>query len=107
MPTVSKFSYLKSVLKGSALSAIAGIPLTSENYSLVVKLLQERFGRKEAIVEYFKLQNLPKTGNKFADIQQVSESIEEVLRQLEAQGELCYSTRECSYIVMFLVLTLM
>ena len=27
----------QSVLKGSALSAIAGIPLTSENYSLVVK----------------------------------------------------------------------
>ena len=51
MPAVSKFSYLKSVLKGSALSAIAGIPLTSENYSLVVKLLQERFGQKEAIVE--------------------------------------------------------
>ena len=44
MPAVSKFSYLKSVLKGSALSAIAGIPLTSENYSLVVKLVQERFG---------------------------------------------------------------
>ena len=59
------------MLKGSALSAIAGIPLTSKNYSLVVKLLQEslRFGRKETIVEslYFKLQNLPKTGNKFAD----------------------------------------
>ena len=57
------------MLKGSALSAIAEIPLTSENYSLVVQLLQERFGRKETIVEslYFKLQNLPKTGNKFAD----------------------------------------
>ena len=89
MPAVSKFSYLKSVLKGSALSAIAGIPLSSENYSLVVKLLQERFGRKEAIVEslYFRLQNLLKTGNKFADIQRVSETIEKVLRQLEAQGE--------------------
>ena len=67
MPAVLKFSYLKSVLKGSALSAIAGIPLTSENYSLVVKLLQERFGRKEAIVEslYFKLQS--ESCNKFAD----------------------------------------
>ena len=56
---------------------------------MVVKLLQERFGRKEAIVEslYFKLQNLPKTGNKFADIQWVSETIEKALRQLEAQGE--------------------
>ena len=76
------------MLKGSALSAIARIPFTSENYSLVVKLFQERFGQKEAIVEsYFKLQNLPKTGNKFADIQRVSETIEKVLRQLEAQGE--------------------
>ena len=58
------------MLKGSALPAIAGIPLTSENYSLVIKLLQERFGRKEAIVEslYSKLQNLPKSGNKFAEV---------------------------------------
>ena len=89
MAAVSKFSYLKRVLKGSALSAIARIPLTSENYSLVVKLLQERFGRKEAIVEslYFRLQNLPKTGNKFADIQRVSKTIEKVLRQQEGQGE--------------------
>ena len=88
MAAVSKFNYLKSVLKGSALSAIAGTPLTSENYSLVIKLLQETFGRKEAIVEsYFRLQNLPKTGNKFADIQWVSETIEKVLRQQEAQGE--------------------
>ena len=38
------------MLKGSALSTIAGIPLTSENYALVIKLLQDRFGRKEAIV---------------------------------------------------------
>ena len=89
LPAVSKFSYLRSVLKGSALSAIAGIPLTSENYSLVIKLLQERFGRKEAIVEslYSKLQNLPKSGNKFAEVQQVCETIEKLLRQLEAQGE--------------------
>ena len=36
---------------------------------------------------YFKLQNLPKTGNKFADIQRVSETIEKLLRQLKAQGE--------------------
>ena len=76
------------MLKGSALSAIARIPFTSENYSLIVKLLQERFGQKGAIVEsFFKLQDLPKTGNKFAVIQRVSETIEKVLRQLEAQGE--------------------
>ena len=67
MPAVLKFSYLKSVLKRSALSAIAEIPLTSENYSLVVKLLQERFGWKEAIIDSlcFKLQS--ESCNKFAD----------------------------------------
>ena len=56
---------------------------------MVVKLLQETFGRKEAIVEslYFRLQNLSKTGNKFAYIQRVSETIKKVLRQQEAQGE--------------------
>ena len=85
----TKFNYLKSVLKGSASSVIAGIPLTSENYTVSVKLLQEKFGRKEAIVEvlYFKLQNLPKANNKFVEIQRMSETIEKVLRQLEAQGE--------------------
>ena len=89
LPAVSKFNYLKSVLKESASSAIAGIPLTSENYILAVKLLQERFGRKEAIVEvlYSKLQNLPKVNNKFGEVQRMSETIEKVLRHLEAQGE--------------------
>ena len=74
LPAVSKFNYLKSVLKGSASSVIAGIPLTSENYTVAVKLLQEKFGRKEAIVEvlHFKLQNLPKANNKFVEIQRMS-----------------------------------
>ena len=66
------------------------MPLTIENYLLVVELLQERFGRKETIVEslYFKLQNLPiRLVISLLIIQQVSETIEKVLRQLEAQGE--------------------
>ena len=36
---------------------------------------------------YSKLQNLQRTGNKFADIRWVSETIEKILRQLEAQGK--------------------
>ena len=54
------------------------------------KLLQERFGRKETIVEslYYKLQILPiRLVISLLIIQQVSETIEKVLRQLEAQGE--------------------
>ena len=77
------------MLKGSALSTIVGIPLTNDNYALAVRLLQEKFGQKEAIVVvlYSRLQNLPKAGNKFVDIQRTSETIEKLLRQLEAQGE--------------------
>ena len=91
IPTVSKFSYLKSVLKGSALSSIAGIPLISENYELVIQLLKNRFGRKEVIIDslYIKLQNIPRVMvNKFSEVQRTSETIEKLLRQLEAQGEL-------------------
>ena len=41
LPAVSKFTYLKSVLKGSALTSVAGIPLTTENYDLAIQLLQK------------------------------------------------------------------
>ena len=89
LPDVSKFSYLKSILRGSALSAITVISITGDNYSLVVKLLKERFGKKEAIIEslYSKLQNLHRTGGKFGDIQRTCDEIEKILRQLEAQGK--------------------
>ena len=50
IPTVSKFSYLKSVLKGSALSSIAGIPLISENYDLVIQLLRIGLGEKKSLL---------------------------------------------------------
>ena len=89
LPDVYKFSYLKSLLRGSALSAITRISMTSENYPLVIRHLMERFGRKEVIIEslYSKLQNLHRTGSKFGDIQCSCDDIEKILRQLEAQGE--------------------
>ena len=36
---VQKFTYLRSVIHGSASSAIAGFPLTDSNYSNVIDLL--------------------------------------------------------------------
>ena len=88
LSAVSKFNYnyLKSVLKGSALSTIVEILLTNDNYALAVRLLQEKFGQKEAIVGllYSKLQNIPKANSKFADIQHISENFSS---QFEAQGE--------------------
>ena len=89
LPTVSKFSYLKGVLKGSAAAAISGISVTADNYELAIKLLQEKFGKKDAIIEslYAKLQNLPKANNMFSEMNYSHEVIEKILRQLKAQGE--------------------
>ena len=92
---VSKFSYLKAVLKGTAASAVSGIPVNNDNYDTAITLLQEKFGRKEIIIQslYSKLHNLPKCGNKFIDIQRLGASVEKILRQLEAQGEVINSQR--------------
>ena len=50
IPEITKFSYLKSLLKEEAKSAISGLPLTAANYQAAVDLLQERFGRPEKII---------------------------------------------------------
>ncbi|GFQ67958.1 DUF1758 domain-containing protein [Trichonephila clavata] len=47
---VDKFSYLKSVVTSDAELAIRGLTLTPENYAKAVKILEDRFGRKELIV---------------------------------------------------------
>ncbi|GBM11893.1 hypothetical protein AVEN_209599-1 [Araneus ventricosus] len=49
---VDKFSYLKSVVTSDAELAIRGLTLTSENYAKAVKILEDRFGRQELIVDY-------------------------------------------------------
>ncbi|GFQ80160.1 DUF1758 domain-containing protein [Trichonephila clavata] len=49
---VDKFCYLKSVVTSDAELAIRGLTLTPENYAKAVKILEDRFGRKELIVDY-------------------------------------------------------
>ena len=58
---VTKFSYLKNALRGEAVSAVCGISVTNNHYLMVIKLLKEKFGNRQAIVEalYFQLQYLP------------------------------------------------
>ena len=95
LPVVSKFTYLKTVLKGAALAAIAGIPVTADNYPLAIKTLKDRFGKKDAIIEllYSKLQNMPRSGNNFSQVKSTCDSVEKLLRQLEAQGEVVSNQR--------------
>ena len=47
---VDKFQYLRSLLKGTAVSAIAGLLLTNSNYKEAVALLQDRYGNKQVII---------------------------------------------------------
>ncbi|GFU88217.1 integrase catalytic domain-containing protein [Trichonephila clavipes] len=49
---VDKFSYLKSVVTSDAELAIRGLTLTSENYAKAMKILENRFGSKERIVDF-------------------------------------------------------
>ena len=44
-----KTAYLKSYLKGQALSAISGISLSEENYLEAIEILEKRFGNKQIL----------------------------------------------------------
>ena len=47
---VTKFAYLKSFLRGQALSAVQGLQLTDGNYKEAVEILQNRFGNKQMVI---------------------------------------------------------
>ena len=89
IPNVTKSSYLKGSLSSSAATAICGISVTNSNYPIAIHILQEKFGKREAIVEalYLQLQHLPISMNRFSEIKNTYEVIEHILRQLEAQGK--------------------
>ena len=48
---IEKFKYLKTYLAGAAKRAIEGISLTEANYNIAVKVLTERFGRKDLLID--------------------------------------------------------
>ena len=89
IPDVTKFNYLKSSVRGAATTAISGISVTSDNYSSAVKILKDKFGNTENIIEalHSKLQHLSMATNRFSEIKHNYETIEKMLRQLESQGE--------------------
>ena len=50
MPTVQKFTYLRSVLEGIAYQTIEGFEVTRAKYHHAVHALKHRFGRKRIII---------------------------------------------------------
>lgn len=89
LPNVMKFNYLKSTLRGPAATAIAEIPVTNDTYDVAIRTLREKLGKRDAIVQslYTALQQLSKSTNRFQNVKRTPESVEKLLRQLEAQGE--------------------
>ena len=47
---VDKFHYLRSLLKGVALEAVAGLMMTSANYREAISILRKRFRNKQQII---------------------------------------------------------
>ena len=47
---VEKFTYLRSLVEGSAARAISGLQLTFANYSAALEVLRERFAQKQIII---------------------------------------------------------
>ena len=90
IPNVTKFSYLKGSIRNTAATAIYGISVTNDNYPVAIKILQDKFGKKESIIEalYSWLQRLPMATNRFSDIKHTYEALEKNLRQLET-GRKC------------------
>ena len=50
LTAVDKFNYLNSLLEGPALAAVAGLKLTTANYSEALDTLKKRFGNKQQII---------------------------------------------------------
>ena len=48
---IDKFNYLKNMLVGEARGSIAGLTLSNENYDIAIKIIHERFGNKQEVVD--------------------------------------------------------
>ena len=50
LPDVTKFTYLRTLLKGEAKQAVAGLSLTAAHYKTACDILKQRYGRSERII---------------------------------------------------------
>ena len=82
-------NYLRAQLEGDAADVISGLPLTNANYEQSIKLLKERYGQNEVIinVHYTSLMDLPVSSSQTSALRKNDDLIEKHLRSLEALGE--------------------
>ena len=86
---VQKFNYLRAELQGDASRAIAGLPLTEDNYDDAIELLSERYGQSHKIVEaHIKaLSEISSPLNTLSSLQLYYDTIQAHLRGLATLGK--------------------
>ncbi|KAI1715518.1 hypothetical protein DdX_07836 [Ditylenchus destructor] len=85
---VEKMSYLITLLEGEAKRAVSGYQICNANYLVVVELLKNRFGNKEAIAESLQAEliALPKAAENTHSLRNFSEAVERICRQMKAMS---------------------
>lgn len=82
-------NYLRAQLEGDAADVISGLSLINANYEQSIKLLKDRYGQNEVIinVHYTSLMDLTACSSQTSALRKNYELIEKRLRSLEALGE--------------------
>lgn len=90
LSVIDKFSYLKSLLGGVASNVVNGFALTEKNYEEALKLLKQRFGRNDLVINAHmnKLLNLNpvKDTNNVLGLRRLYDTCEVQIRSLESLG---------------------
>ena len=89
LTSVDKLNYLKSKLDGDALTVIRGLELTNESYEVAVKLLKERFGDRQVILDahFSRLTNMVLSSSYYPKLRAMVDEFEMHIRSLESLGE--------------------
>ena len=87
---IDKFNYLKSYVSGLASNVIAGLALTDDNYDHAIKMLNDRFGRKDLVINAHmgKLLNLNpvRRSHDIAALRKLYDDCEIQVRSLTSMG---------------------
>ena len=86
---IEKFTYLRGLLRGSALQSIEGMPLTNHNYNSAKELLEKRSSNPQLIVSSHMnaLIKLPRiNGAHVKDLRELRDKVERNIRALNSVG---------------------
>ena len=90
LSSIDKFNYLRTLLEGPAAAAVAGLSLTSSNYTEAVAVLKKRFGNKQLIISAHMdmLMNLEgvSSGQNLKAIRELHNDVESHVRSLQSLG---------------------